>query len=33
MIYGALSQILNMPGQLTCDFLVHIAGPNKIVDR
>jgi len=33
MLYGALSPILNIPGQLTCDSLVHVAGPNKIVDR
>jgi hypothetical protein len=33
MLYGALSPILNIPGQLTCDSLVHVEGPNKIIDR
>jgi hypothetical protein len=30
MLYDALSRILNIPGQLICDFLVYAAGPNKI---
>jgi hypothetical protein len=30
MLFGAVSRILNITGQLTRDFFVHVAGPNKI---
>jgi hypothetical protein len=33
MLFGAVSPILNITGQLICDFFVHVASPNKIVDR